>query len=115
MQLKVYGVGRENDFTFVIFGKDQDFFKSFSALTKKAFGHACYSHEVEKEAAAGKVKVKRVADYTDRHERCYDPMQKTTFDLFFGSKKVFVMVHAPAKARAKFMSALEKSAKWFKR
>ncbi len=113
MKLKVFGVGNEKDYTFVIFSKDQDFFKSFGDLTKKAFGHTCYSHEIEKTAEAGKAKFKRVADYTDRHETCTD--HGVTFDLFFGCKRVFVMIHAPKKARDKFMSTLEKSAQWFKK
>jgi hypothetical protein len=109
-KLKVFGLGNEKDYTFVIFSKDQDFFKSFGDLTKKAFGHVCYSHEIEKTAEAGRHMVKRVSDYADRHETCTD--HGVVFDLFFGAKKVFVVIHAPAKARDMFMSALGKSVKW---
>ncbi len=110
MKLKVSGVGNEKDYTFVIFSKDQDFFKSFGELTKKAFGHACYGHEIEKTAAAGRSRIKRVADYTDRHETCTDGI--VVFDLFFGSKKVFVVMHAPMKSRQKFMAAITDSVRW---
>jgi hypothetical protein len=109
MKLKVYGAGNEGDFTFVIFGKDADFFKSFSDLTKKTFGHTCYSHEIEKEARAGKVRVKKVSDYTDRHEVCSE--KDIRFDLFFGAKRVFVLLHGNKKSKERFMALLPKTAK----
>jgi hypothetical protein len=112
MKLKVFGVGNEKDYTFVIFAKDKDFFKAFSDVTKQAFGHSCYSHEIEKEAEAGKLKVKRISDYTDRHETCSDDSHGAVFDLFFGNGRVFVVIHAPERATALFMAALEKSAEW---
>ena len=114
MKLKVFGAGNEKDYTFVIFAKDKDFFHSFSELTKKAFGHSCYSHEVEKEAAAGKMKPKSIADYVDRHEVCLDEGHGLRFDMFFGSKRVFVMIHGTKKAKESFMNTLKRSAKFMK-
>ena len=110
MKLRVFGVGNEKDYTFVIFSKGQGFFKSFADLTKKAFGHACYSHEIEKTAEAGGRRAKRVSDYSDRHETCTE--RGVAFDLFFGGKKVFVIIHAPKKMRDRFMSTLGKSVSW---
>jgi hypothetical protein len=115
MKLKVFGAGNEKDYTFVIFSKDPDFFKSFGDLTKKAFGHTCYSHEIEKEAGAAKMKVKKVSDYTDRHEACYDESHSIRFDLFFGCKRVFVMIHGSKKSKDRFSGVLAKSATFVKR
>ncbi len=114
MKLKVFGEGNEKDFSFIIFSKDPDFFKSFGDLTKKAFGHTCYSHEIEKTAGAAKLKVKKVSDYTDRHEACYDESHSIRFDLFFGAKRVFVMVHGTKKSKSRFLDVLRKSATFMK-
>lgn len=107
MALKALGVGNEGDFTYAIFRKDAAFFKSFSDLTKKAFGYSCYAHEIEKTAKAGGMRPKKIEDYADRHEMCQEDSLKVRFDLFFGGERVFVVLHGSKKSRDRFMDALK--------
>lgn len=107
-KIRVYGIGNEGTFNYLIVGKDKDFFKWLSKLLYNSFGIYDVS-TVDYENKKGKwvTRKKRISDFTDLHET-----YEGNVDVFYGKKKVFIVLNTTFSRRKKFMEELSKISLW---
>lgn len=107
-RIKVYGMGSQGDFNYIVVKKEKQFFYTLEEMLNSTFGgfpHISFDYdkndmEIEKD----------ISKYIDKHEFYYSGDKDIRVDVFFGHSKIFIIVRLSLENRKKFIKALEKYA-----
>ncbi len=107
-KIKILGMGNQGNFNYIIVKKEEFFFiwlkELFASLTKIVTDDVTINEFVDKNEKFVRKK-KNIKKFTDIHE--YYNMGGIRFDIFYGSKKVFIAFNCSNNQRRKVMSKLE--------
>lgn len=114
MKTKIVGMGNEEDINFIIVYKNKYFFEWLAEFMLKSFGMSNYNVIGESECRRGDWidKKKQIKNFTDRHEIYKN--KNARVDVFYGKRKVFIMINTPLKNKKKFGEVLGKISIWKK-
>ena len=110
----ILGMGNQGNLNYLIVKKEEDFFnwlkELFSSIEKDMRGKdVTISEFIDKnEKFVGKKK--NIKKFIDIHE--YYNMSGIRFDIFYGSKKVFIAFNCSINQRKKLMDKLDKISKF---
>jgi len=98
MKIKLYGIGNEKDYSFIIVEKNANFLRWLANFLDKGFD---YRGDVEtKETGVGvncEPQAKNIEEYVDKHEtyKMYHNRNKDMrVDVFYGKDRVFITIYA---------------------
>ncbi len=110
----ILGMGNENNLNYLIVKKEEDFFnwlkELFASIEKDMRGENVTIREFVDKNEKFISKKKKIKDFTDIHE--YYNMGGIRFDIFYGSKKVFIIFNCSDNQRRRLMNKLEKISKF---
>lgn len=102
-KLKLYGIGNQGTYNYLIVDFRPDFLKWFDAVVRLAK----FPMDIDFEYLAAKPG-KKMRPLKDTHMSYYDEGKKDglRIDLFFGKKKVFIVLISTPAERKRFMNAV---------
>ena len=110
----ILGMGNQGNLNYLIVKKEEDFFnwlkELFSSIEKDTRGKDVTINEFIDKNEKFVGKKKNIKKFTDIHE--YYNMGGIRFDIFYGSKKVFIAFNCSINQRKKLMDKLDKISKF---
>lgn len=111
IKAKIFGMGNEGKFTYIIVEKNKMFFQWLSKLLYESFEiYDVDTVDYENKKGQWVTKKKRIRDFTDKHET-YKGNARVY--IFYGKKKVFITFNNTSLSnRQKFMKILNEISVW---
>ena len=103
----LHGLGNEGDFNFYIFDKKKELAKILSLMFGKIFNLSWDFYDLDNKKDKFK---KNIEKLKDTHESLMSTGSKFRIDIFYGSKKMMVVIHCPPNLRIRFNEELFKFA-----
>ena len=101
----LHSIGNEGNFNFYIFDKKQSIAKALSKIFYNLLNLSWDFQDIENE------KEKNIEKIKDSHENLTRVGNKSRADVFYGNKKIFIVLHCSGALRLKFNEELFKIVK----
>lgn len=107
-KIRLYGLGNEANFNYYIFDKKNNVYYLLVKILRDIFGLYLETYDENNK----EINIER---YKDLYKgRVVHVDYKSRVDIFYGNKKMFIVLHCPPKLRLKFNAELFKIAKMSK-
>ena len=106
-KIKLYGVGNEEDFNYYEFDKMQRVAEKIATIVKKIFNINWEFYEGYENKKGDWINKKiNIEKFKDLHDNFGG--KNSRIDIFYGDKKMFIIIHCSKKDRLKFNEELFK-------
>jgi hypothetical protein len=103
--IKLYSIGNEKNYNYYIFDKKNYVIEILEKILNRTTDLKLYLHEVDKNYNQRKINFEKTKEH---HSHIINLKNKTRLDIFYGTKKIFLILHCTLSTRKKFNEELEK-------
>jgi hypothetical protein len=115
IKTKIYGMGHEGRFTYIVVEKSKNFFDWLARLLYRSFKtFDVDSYDFENKKGQWVTRKKQIKNFVDKHESYYLIGRTERVDVFYGRNRVFIAVSASSKSKKKFLDVLDEISEWKK-
>lgn len=112
--IKLYAVGNENNYNYYIFDKKQKVIELLAKIFEETLEITWPLYKEPLDNSNEKRKKINFEKYKDFHEKKQGIQKRVRADIFYGDKRIFLVLHCSQKLRNKFNKKLEQISKIIK-